>query len=56
MDIACNFPEGGMRYLFDNFFENYMQDGQLLRAEKLDIEFDLAQIIEGLRQRQSVFW
>ena len=34
---------------------DYMQKGQLIRPEKLDIEFNLAQIIEGLRQKQSVF-
>lgn len=55
MDIASEFAEGGMQYLYDNFFEDYMQDGQLIRPEKLDIEFNLAQIIEGLRQKQSVF-
>ena len=55
MDIACRFAEGGMRYLYSNFFEDHMQNGQLLRPEKLDIEFNLAQIIEGLRQQQSVF-
>lgn len=55
IDIASDFAEGGMQYLYDNFFEDYMQDGQLLRPEKLDIEFSLAQIIEGLRQKQSVF-
>ncbi|MCK5323202.1 MAG: hypothetical protein KAJ45_03605 [Desulfobulbaceae bacterium] len=55
MDIVCGFAEGGMQYLHDNFFEDHMQDGQLLRPEKLDIEFNLAQIVEGLRQKQSVF-
>lgn len=55
MDITCDFAEGGMQYLYDNFFEDHMQDGQLLRPEKLDIEFNLAQIVEGLRQKQSVF-
>jgi len=55
MDIASEFAEGGMQYLYDNFFEDYMQNGQLIRPEKLDIEFNLAQIIEGLRQKQSVF-
>ena len=55
MDIASEFGEGGMQYLYDNFFEDYMQDGQLIRPEKLDIEFNLAQIIEGMRQKQSVF-
>ncbi len=55
MEIACDYAESGMQYLYDNFFEDYMQDGQLLRPEKLDIEFNLAQIIEGLRQKQSLF-
>ncbi|NVM20272.1 MAG: hypothetical protein HWN68_00645 [Desulfobacterales bacterium] len=55
MDIACDFAEGGMQYLYDNFFEDHMQDGQLLRPEKLDVEFNLAQIVEGLRQKQSMF-
>lgn len=55
MDIACDYAEGGMQYLYENYFEDYVQDGQLLRPEKLDIEFSLAQIIEGLRQNQSVF-
>ena len=54
MDLACEFAEGGMQYLYDNFFEDYMQNGQLIRPDKLDIEFNLAQIIEGLRQQQSV--
>ena len=30
----------------DIIFENFTQDGQLLRPEKLAIEFNLAQIIE----------
>lgn len=55
MDIASDYAESGMQYLYDNFFEDYMQDGQLLRPEKLDIEFNLAQIVEGLRQKQSIF-
>ena len=55
MDIACDYAEGGMQYLNDIYFEDYIQDGQLIRPEKLDIEFSLAQIIEGLRQNQSVF-
>lgn len=55
IDIACDYAESGMQYLYDNFFEDYMQDGQLLRPEKLEIEFNLAQIVEGLRQKQSVF-
>jgi hypothetical protein len=55
MEIACDYAECGMQYLYDNFFEDYMQDGQLLRPEKLDIEFNLAQIVEGLRQKQNVF-
>lgn len=54
MDIACDFAEGGMQYLHDNYFEDFMQDGQIIRPEKLDIEFNLAQIIEGLRQKQSL--
>ena len=28
MDIARDFVCGGMSYLYDNFFEDYMQDGQ----------------------------
>lgn len=55
MDIGCDYAEGGMQYLHDNFFEDFMQNGQLLRPEKLDVELNLAQIIEGLRQKQSVF-
>jgi hypothetical protein len=55
LDIACDYAEAGMQYLYDNFFEDHIQDGQLLRPEKLNIEFNLAQIIEGLRQKQSVF-
>jgi hypothetical protein len=54
-DLACEFAEGGMQYLHDNFFEDYMQDGQLIGHKKLDIELNLAQIVEGLRQQQSVF-
>lgn len=55
MEIVCDYAEGGMQYLHDNFFEDHMQDDQLLRPEKLDIEFNLAQIVEGLRQQQSLF-
>lgn len=44
--IACNYAEGGMQYLYDNFFEDHMQDDQLHRPEKLDIEFNLAQIVD----------
>lgn len=55
MDISCKYSEGGMQYLYDNFFEDHLQDGQLIRPETLDIEFNLAQIVEGLRQKQSVF-
>ncbi len=55
LDIASEYAEGGMHYLYDNFFEDYMVNGQLNRPDKLDIEFNLAQLIEGLRQQQSVF-
>ena len=55
MELACDFAEGGMQYLFDNFFEDHMHDGQLGRIDKLDVEFNLAQIVEGLRQQQSIF-
>lgn len=55
MDFAYEFAEGGMQYLYDNFFEDYIQNGQLIRPDKLDIEFNLAQIIEGLRQQNSAF-
>lgn len=55
LDLACEFAEGGMQYLYDNFFEDYMQDGQLIGHKKFDIELNLAQIVEGLRQQQSVF-
>jgi len=53
--IAMEFAESGMQYLFDNFFGDYILDGQLLRPEKLDIEFNIAQLIEGLRRQKNVF-
>jgi hypothetical protein len=56
IDIACDYAEGGMQYLFENFFEDHLMDnGQLNRPDKLDLEFNLAQIIEGLRQQHSIF-
>ncbi len=55
LEIASEYAEGGMQYLYENFFEDYMVNGQLNRPDKLDIEFNLAQIIEGLRQQQSIF-
>ncbi len=55
IEISCGYAEGGMQYLYENFFEDYMVNGQLNRPDKLDIEFNLAQIIEGLRQQQSLF-
>lgn len=55
LEIACEYAEGGMQYLYENFFEDFMVNGQLNRPDKLDIEFNLAQIIEGLRQQQSIF-
>ena len=53
LDIASEYAEGGMHYLYDNFFEDYMVNGQLNRPDKLDMEFNLAQLIEGLRQQQK---
>jgi hypothetical protein len=58
MEIACNYAEGGMQYLFENYFEDHVsiENGNyLFHIEKLDIEFDLAQIVEGLRQEHSIF-
>ena len=53
MELACDYAEAGMQYLYDNFFEDHMHDGQLGRIDKLDVEFNLAQILEGLRQKQQ---
>ncbi len=55
IEITSEFSEAGMQYLHENYFEDYMQDGQFMNSDKLNIEFDLAQIIEGLRQKQSLF-
>ena len=55
IEISQEFAEGGMQYLHDQFFEDHIQDGQLIRPKTLDIEFNLAQIIEGLRRKQSLF-
>ena len=55
IEITSEFSEGGMQYLFENFFEDHMQDGRINRPAILDIEFNLAQIIEGIRQKRSLF-
>lgn len=55
MEICCDFAEAGMQYLHENLLEDYMENGQLDLPKKSNIEFDLAQEIEGLRQQQSVF-
>ena len=55
MDISSEFAEGGMQFLYDQFFEEHSQNGQLIHPEKLDIAFNLAQVIEGLRRKHSVF-
>ena len=55
IEIACEFSEAGMQYFYENFFEDHMQDGRINNPDKLNIEFNLAQIIEGLRQQQSLF-
>lgn len=55
INVASEFAEGGIQYLHDNYFEDYMQDGQLICSKNLDIEFDLAEIVEGLRKKQSIF-
>jgi hypothetical protein len=55
LKISMEFAEGGMRYLYDNFFGEFILDGQLSRPDKLDIEFNIAQIIEGLRREKDIF-
>lgn len=54
-DICVEFAEGGIKYLFDQFFEDHVQDGQIVNPQNLGIEFSLAQIIEGLRQKDCLF-
>ena len=55
MEIGCEFAEAGMQYLHDNLLEDYLENGQLDFPKKFNVEFALAQEVEGLRQQQSIF-
>ncbi len=55
LDVASEYAEGGMVYLNDMYFEDYLENNQLVLPKKLDLEFELAQIVEGLRKEQSIF-
>jgi len=55
MEIGCQFAEAGMQYLSDNLLEDFMENGQLDFPKKFNLEFALAQEVEGLRQRKSIF-
>jgi len=52
-EVTCEFANGGAKYLLDNYFNEHMQEGKLINPEKMDIEFHLAMIIEGLRMEQE---
>ena len=52
-EVTCEFANGGAKYLSENYFDDFMQEGKLINPEKMDIEFDLAMIIEGLRMEQE---
>ena len=52
-EVTTEYANGGAKYLSENFFEDYMQEGKLINPEKLNIEFSLGEIIEGLRRMQE---
>ena len=52
-EVTCEFANGGAKFLSENYFDDFMQEGKLINPEKLDIEFHLAEIIEGLRIKQK---
>ena len=55
VEICCGFAESGMSYLYDNLLEEFMENGQLEFPKSFDFEFALAQEIEGLRKKNSIF-
>lgn len=55
LNITSEYAEGGMAYLNEMYFEDYLESNQLTLPKKIDLEFELAQIIEGLREEQSLF-
>ena len=52
-EVTTEYANGGAKYLSENYFDDFMQEGKLINPEKLDIEFHLAEIIEGLRIKQE---
>jgi hypothetical protein len=55
VEICCGFAESGMSYLYENFFEEFMENGQLEFPKSFNFEFALAQVVEGLRKQNSIF-
>lgn len=55
INISMKYAEGGMHYLYDAFFIDHCIDYyELQNPDKLDIEYNLAQIIEGLRRTKNI--
>ena len=53
IEITMEFAEGGMQYLYDEILEDYFPDESNISYPRLELEFPLAQIIEGLRRKQE---
>lgn len=52
--ISSEFAEAGMQYLYNEYFNEFVDDGHFLRPDKVNV-FEIAQIVEGLRQKQNIF-
>jgi len=55
VEICCEFAESGMRHLYNNLLEEFMENGQLEFPKTFNFEFALAQEIEALRKQHSIF-
>ena len=52
--VCDRFAEGGMQNLYDEFFKQHMQDGNILRPDSIDLEINLSCIVEGIRKNASL--
>lgn len=48
--ICDEYADGGMQYLYEQFFEPHCKDGHLLRPKHIDIEGALSLIVMGTKR------
>ncbi len=51
--ICDEFSEGGIEYLYQEFFIHHTKDGHLLRPQDISIEQNLSLILKGIKEEVS---